>query len=733
MSPAPPEAALTPHIELVRLHAEAALVRRFNAGYGFADARIPAEIYLHDPAARERLSRDDLRPRDTHLAQAGELDQSMARARAALDNHASPLTVLAERFELNQAEHALLAIAVAYELDRDVRALCQVLASHRRPALFADVCQELAPELAPASAMLRILHPGGPLRRGCLIDVAAPPGNPAEAKLDCALEIGRHVLDWLLGDDRLAEPLDATMHLLAQDQDLHVYLDEDVIAQIDRVAGRVAGHATTRDQNTGTPPLVLIQGASGAGKQAAAHRLAARLGRALAVAPLPAVLQVARRAPAWSQGPRLLRQVLGQARLRGAVAYLPGIETVGAGETGEAAGDMAGALALEDIAGHGDIAILATRDQGMPSLPVPRPFHLIHIPPATLHARRHAWSHGLATLAHTSAADAAGEADARLAQHAEDLAARYVIGPGAVGEVVREARTFARARGAPVGRGDIEQAVARRLTMRLGPFGTRVPRRARLEEMVLPEDVREAVEHMITMVRERARILEQWGYGRHLGLSRGVSALFSGEPGTGKTMAASVISGALGLDLFRIDLSAVTSKWVGETEKHLARIFDEAQSANAMLLFDEADSLFGKRTELKSAQDRYANLEVNYVLQRMESFDGVSVLTTNMETAIDPAFLRRLNFRIRFPAPEVEERAELWQRLLPPETGLAGRVDVQVLAERFVMTGGHIRNAIVRAAVFAAREGRDMSERDLWAGAHQEYVELGKVMPSLLD
>jgi SpoVK/Ycf46/Vps4 family AAA+-type ATPase len=152
-----------------------------------------------------------------------------------------------------------------------------------------------------------------------------------------------------------------------------------------------------------------------------------------------------------------------------------------------------------------------------------------------------------------------------------------------------------------------------------------------------------------------------------------------------------------------------------------------------MLLFDEADSLFGKRTELRSAQDRYANLEVNYVLQRMESFDGVSILTTNFESAIDAAFLRRLNFRVRFPAPEAEERAELWRRLVPPETGLSEQVDFQSLAERFVMTGGHIRNAIVRAAVIAAREGRQMTDRDLVAGAHHEYVELGKVMPTLME
>jgi SpoVK/Ycf46/Vps4 family AAA+-type ATPase len=217
-----------------------------------------------------------------------------------------------------------------------------------------------------------------------------------------------------------------------------------------------------------------------------------------------------------------------------------------------------------------------------------------------------------------------------------------------------------------------------------------------------------------------------------LGLSRGVSALFSGAPGTGKTMAASVISSELGLELFRVDLSAVVSKWVGETEKHLARIFDEAEDAEALLLFDEADSLFGKRTEVRGANDRYANLEVNYVLQRMEQFGGVSVLTTNQESGIDSAFMRRLNFRIRFPEPDVEEREALWRVLLPPGLDLEGGEELRRLAETFEMTGGHIRNAIVRAAVIAAREGREVRAKDLWTGAYREYVELGKVMPQPL-
>ncbi|MBZ0233658.1 MAG: ATP-binding protein, partial [Deltaproteobacteria bacterium] len=289
---------------------------------------------------------------------------------------------------------------------------------------------------------------------------------------------------------------------------------------------------------------------------------------------------------------------------------------------------------------------------------------------------------------------------------------------------------FAAARGGAIDRDTLEDAVTRRLSIRLGAFGSVLTRKARFEEMVLPDDVVEALRDMIAMVGQRAQILERWGYQRHLGISRGVSALFSGEPGTGKTMAASVVASELGLELIRIDLSQVVSKWVGETEKNLGKIFDEAQDAAAMLLFDEADALFGKRTEVRSAQDRYANLEVNYILQRMESFDGVSVLTTNFESSIDQALQRRLNFRVRFPEPEVAERAELWKKLLPPETALAD-APFDRLAERFEMTGGYIKNAIVRAAVIAAREGRSMTVDDLWSGAHNEYAEMGKVLSTL--
>jgi hypothetical protein len=701
------ESALAPHIELVRLYAEAALVRRLNAGYGFADSRVPSELYLRDAGARERLSRDALRPSGTHLEQQAELDEAIAAARKSLAEHDSQLRTVHQRFDLAAAEAALVDIAVAYELDSDVRDLCHALAGRRTSTLTASVCQLLHPALSDAATVLRALHVNGVLRRGCLLDVSTSSAS-AGAKLTSSIAPARRLLDWLLGDERIAAPLHTALRIYAPDAAVPTFIGDDVVVDIDRVAQLLESHA---DEAT---PAVLIQGPMGVGRRAAARMLAARLGRPLAAASLGELLDLQART-----GDRLLmRKALSEARLRGAIVLLSGIEAV----YGDSERNI-DATAIEAIDEYDGLAIITTAERGMPRLPIQRAFHLIRMRTPTLDTRGRAWANAIAAVS----ADAGG-----LPPEASDvLAGRYVIGPGTIAEVMDDAHAFASASGENITQETIEQAVGRRLSLRLGAFGTLITRRARFEEMVLPEDVTDTIDDMIAMVRERSQILERWGYADHLGLSRGVSALFSGEPGTGKTMAASAISGALGLELIRIDLSSVVSKWVGETEKHLGKIFDEAQTANAMLLFDEADSLFGKRTDVKSAQDRYANLEVNYILQRMESFDGISVLTTNMEGAIDQAFMRRLNFRVRFPDPEPDEREKLWRALLPPGTGVAADVDFEALANRFDMTGGHIRNAIVRGAVIAARAGRELTPRDLELGALHEYAELGKVMPDL--
>ena len=360
--------------------------------------------------------------------------------------------------------------------------------------------------------------------------------------------------------------------------------------------------------------------------------------------------------------------------------------------------------------------ILTAAGKAITSLPLGRPFHLIRMPRSDLDDRDRAWAAAL-----TAVGGAVPPSDAA------ELAGRYVLGPGAIAEVAAEAARFSAARGVALDRAAFEDAIGRRLSIRLGAYGSLVNRKARFNEMVLPEDVVAAMRDMIAMVRQRSTILERWGYQRHLGIARGVSSLFSGEPGTGKTMAASVVASELGLELMRIDLSQVVSKWVGETEKNLSEVFDAAEDGQVLILFDEADSLFAKRTDVKTSNDRYANLEVNYLLQRLDTFEGIAILTSNLDGSIDPAFKRRLSLRLQFPFPDEETRVRLWTAHVTPETPIAGDFDFVDLAKRFPLSGGYIRNCALRAAFLAAHEGQPMGQQHLMRAIQLEYREMGKL------
>jgi ATPase family associated with various cellular activities (AAA) len=271
----------------------------------------------------------------------------------------------------------------------------------------------------------------------------------------------------------------------------------------------------------------------------------------------------------------------------------------------------------------------------------------------------------------------------------------------------------------------IVDVIRSRLAHRLGTLATVVRTTLEWPDVILPDEVLAPVFEFLNYAAHRAQVFRTWGFDRKLPYGRGLSALFSGPPGTGKTMICSLLSKELGLELYRIDLSQVVNKYIGETEKNLGRVFDEAARGQVMLLFDEADSLFAKRTEVRSSNDRYANLEVNYLLQRLESYEGVVVMTTNAETSIDPAFRRRIRFRVRFPAPDEKQRINLWQGMVPREAQMADDVDFAALAKRFPLAGGNIMNALVRAATAAAADGGPIRNHHLVRAAEFEYTEMG--------
>jgi hypothetical protein len=263
---------------------------------------------------------------------------------------------------------------------------------------------------------------------------------------------------------------------------------------------------------------------------------------------------------------------------------------------------------------------------------------------------------------------------------------------------------------------------------RLSTLAQSLKSRYSWDDIVLPEAQKRILWEMYNQMRHRWRVYHEWGFDRKLSLGKGLNVLFAGPSGTGKTMAAEIIASALGLDLYKIDLSTVISKYIGDTEKHLAQIFNEAQSSNSILFFDEADAVFGKRSEVSDAHDRFANIQVSFLLQRMEEYDGVVILTTNLRKNMDEAFVRRMHFIVEFPFPQEAYRLQIWRHIFPTETPLNSDIDLKYIARQFELTGGNIRNIAVAAAFFAADEGQSLNMKHLLLAIQREYQKMGKVM-----
>jgi hypothetical protein len=256
----------------------------------------------------------------------------------------------------------------------------------------------------------------------------------------------------------------------------------------------------------------------------------------------------------------------------------------------------------------------------------------------------------------------------------------------------------------------------------LDDLAQRIEAIATWEDLVLPERETTILKTIAAHVHHRVQVYDRWGFRTKGDRGLGISALFAGVSGTGKTMSAEVLAAALQLDLYRIDLSSVVSKYIGETEKNLRRIFDAAEASTVILLFDEADALFGKRSEVKDSHDRYANMEVSYLLQRMEAYQGLAILTTNLKDSLDSAFLRRLRFVIKFPFPDARQREEIWQKVFPPQTPTQD-LDLRKLAKLNV-SGGNIRNIALNATFLAASQDEPVQMKHLKAAAYSEYLKL---------
>jgi hypothetical protein len=432
----------------------------------------------------------------------------------------------------------------------------------------------------------------------------------------------------------------------------------------------------------------------------AAWREAQRLGAALVLRHADWLVEDADRHARWTT---LLRSLGG----------VPGASSASAPGAGWAAGAGLDAGLAAGLAAGAQLDLWLLSEGPLPLdswLPQARILQL-NLPAPGVADRERAWQVALQACGAGAALASAESADL-----ARALAAGYRTHHGEIAAAARRAAAAMQARTptsapssalcttrlGPAWQAALQAAAAHGAAPRLGQLAQALPTRHRLSDLVLPPEKLEVLADLVRRVRHRRQVMEDWGFDGVSAGGRGLVALFHGPSGTGKSMAADALAGTLGLALYRIDLAGVVSKYIGETEKNLRAVFDEAERCSALLLFDEADALFGKRSEVKDAHDRYANIEVNYLLQRVEQFDGIAVLTTNKPAHLDDAFQRRLHVSLEFTLPKASERRRLWQRSFPAGAPLAEGIDWDFIASQFEVAGGTIRNAALSAAYLAA-------------------------------
>jgi hypothetical protein len=589
------------------------------------------------------------------------------------------------RFGLTPAQRQTLSFALMPEIDPKLLIAYRYLSADPTcRGLDARLLAMLVYDTSESRAeMSRDLAPTSPLLLYRLLEQDDTAGSH-DSMLFRRLRPAARLVQLLAGDARQLDPQLADVAELREGELDALFPD----AMVERAATALASPEA----------LLVLQGVRGVGKRLLLQVAAARIGRKLLV------LQggVLGAMPAAQVRP-LLRSILRECRLLDAIPVIPDLDDVAVqGERGDLP-PFVSQLAAEHA---GAMAVTLGRDR-MPRLDF-RPLvqFTLDVPPMGERARLWQWNvPGLPE------------------QDAETLASRFAAPGGVIAFAARAARAERSAAQGPPDLRGLDLAVRNQLHDRLVRLGRKLDCPFELADLVVDDETAGSLREIVACVRERRKVREYWGFRG----AAGVSVLFSGDPGVGKTMSATVIARQLGLAIYEIDLSRVVSKWLGETEKNLSEVFDAAEPGHVVLLFNEADSLFGKRTtEVKSSNDRYANMETNYLLQRLERFGGLAILTTNLSSAVDPAFRRRFAYDVQFTFPDPEMRAELWRRVIPKAAEVAA-LDFEELGERFELSGGFIKVAAERAAFQAAATDEPISMNGLVVTIHRMYRERGKL------
>jgi len=619
------------------------------------------------------------------LASAHEAAIRAQRDAAIAAGRPPALDLLATLFGLTPIECDVLLMTLAPDLDDSFAAVFASAGDSRRRRATLALALALHRDQPGALGLLDCLLPGRALRRFALVWSRETPDSMAwsvAAPLFADERISAYVRGANIRERRLVQitrPLEGGIEAPGH-------------------AGAIAAIAQALAPGARNWPVVRIASSSCADASEAAQAAARRADLALVALDLP---QLVEHRLEWDE---LFAMLAREAALNRRAYWLD------AGEASTA-----------------DPALRATAEQVLRELEAPIlmfagvpfgqeiPSRTVALPRLDRSAQKCAWESALGPMR--------GQINGEL----DRIAQQFDLGPADIGRAVSLAKTRASTRAAsgddPALRGDDLWAACReRSAMRLDDLARRIEPCYSWDDIVVPPPILAQLREIASQVDQRARVYEAWGFGEKLGRGRGISVLFAGASGTGKTMAAEVIARHLDLDLYRIDLSGVINKYIGETEKNLRRVFDAAERSGAILFFDEADALFGTRTEVRDSHDRYANIEVNYLLQRMEDYTGLAILATNRKQSLDQAFLRRLRFVVDFPFPDVDHRRKIWQRVFPT-AARTETIDTNALA-RLEIAGGNIRSIAVNAAFLAAAADEPIATIHVMRAAGREFAKI---------
>ncbi len=618
---------------------------------------------------------------------------------------------LAWMFQLTPFDVETLLISLAPELDlkyEKIYAYLQDDVTRKRPGvgLALDLLCDSLGEKVRARARLKA---EAPLIKNRLITFPDDAAGGPLPMLARSMKIDDRILDHLLEIDALDERLLPFTRLIAP----RASMEELVMpAELKEGLSRSFESLTASQNGRRSVGAFFFHGPAGIGKKFAAEALCNSTGIDLLIAEVPDMLT---NGPDFSS---LAMRLFREANLRSSAVYLDHAESL-MGEDEKAVYAMRSLLgAMENFPGiafAGSQRPWEANSDARSDL-----FYKFDFPHPGYCDRRQLWQ----TLLSQGGGRISPGVDAG------EMAGKYSFTAGKIRSAISEAGHLASMRGegiCEITADDLYQACRAQSKTRLSSLARKITPLFTWEDIILPEDRLEQLREICVHIRQRQRVFGEWGFDKKTSLGKGIGILFAGPSGTGKTMAAEIIAGELGLELYKIDLSSVVSKYIGETEKNLSRIFQEAEQSNAILFFDEADAVFGKRSEVKDAHDRYANIEVNYLLQKMEEHEGMVILASNFQKNIDEAFVRRLRFIVEFPFPEEEYRYRIWKGVFPEDAPLSDDIDFEFAAKKLRIAGGNIKNIAIGAAFLAAENSGVLHMEHVIRATRREYQKMGRL------